>query len=57
MIFNAVIIIMVFNFYISVAEDLPFWKRFSEMALLSLGIAAVSFGIGFLVRGLLGVDI
>jgi VIT1/CCC1 family predicted Fe2+/Mn2+ transporter len=57
MIFNVVIIILVFNFYISVAKNLPFGKRFSEMALLSLGIAAVSFGIGFLVRELLGVEI
>jgi VIT1/CCC1 family predicted Fe2+/Mn2+ transporter len=57
MIFIAVIIILVFNFYMSVAKNLPFWKRFSEMTLLSLGIAAVSFGIGFLIRELLGVEV
>lgn len=57
MIFNVIVIIMIFNFYISVAKGLSFWKRFSEMALLSLGIAAVSFGIGFLVRELLGVEV
>jgi len=57
MICIAVIIIVVFNFYTSVARDLPFWSRFSEMALLSLGIAAVSFGIGFVVRKLLGVEL
>jgi VIT1/CCC1 family predicted Fe2+/Mn2+ transporter len=57
MIINALIIIMIFNFYIAVAKDLPFFKKFSEMALLSLGIAAISFGIGFLVRELLGVDV
>jgi VIT1/CCC1 family predicted Fe2+/Mn2+ transporter len=56
MIFDAIVIIIVFNFYISVAKDLSFWKRFSEMALLSLGIAAISFGIGFLVRQFLGVE-
>jgi len=39
-----------------VAKDLSFWQRFSEMALLSLGVAAVSFGIGFAVRKFLGVD-
>jgi VIT1/CCC1 family predicted Fe2+/Mn2+ transporter len=54
MIFNAVLIIVAFNFYVSVAKDLPLWKRFSEMA---LGIAAVSFGIGFLVRKLPGVEL
>jgi VIT1/CCC1 family predicted Fe2+/Mn2+ transporter len=57
MIFDAIIVIIVFNFYISVAKDLSFWKRFSEKALLSLGVAAVSFAIGFAVRELLGVEI
>jgi len=57
MIFDALAVIIIFNFYISVAKDLSFWKRFSEMALLSLGIAAVSFGIGFVVRKFLGVDV
>jgi VIT1/CCC1 family predicted Fe2+/Mn2+ transporter len=57
MILDAIIIIMAFNFYISVAQDLPFWKRFSEMALLSLGISAISFGIGILMRAFFGIDI
>ncbi len=57
MILDAIIVIIVFNFYISVAKDLSFWKRFSEMALLSLGIALVSFAIGFLVRQFLGVEV
>jgi len=49
---NAVIV-----FYISVAKDLSFRERFSEMALLSLGVAAFSFGIGYLIRVFMGVDI
>jgi len=53
----ALIIVMLFSFYIAVARDLSFKHRFTEMAALSLGVAAVSFGIGFLVRHLLGVDI
>ncbi len=53
----ALIIIFVFNFYISVAKGYSFWKRFSEMALISLGVAALSFGIGILVRHFLGVDV
>ncbi|MBN1375029.1 MAG: VIT1/CCC1 transporter family protein [Dehalococcoidia bacterium] len=57
MIVDAIIVITVFNFYISVAKDVPFWKRFSEMALLSLGITAVSFVIGLLVRQFLGVEV
>ena len=57
MIFNAIIVIFIFTFYISVAKDIPFKKRFFEMALISLGIAALTFGIGFLIRTLLGIDV
>ena len=53
----AILIIFFFNYYISVAKDLAFWPRFSEMALLSLGVAAISFGIGVLVRNTIGIDI
>ncbi len=54
---TSVLIIAIFNFYISVAKDQPFGKRFFEMAGLSLGVAAFSFLIGFLIRQWLGVDI
>lgn len=53
----AVIIILVFNFYISVAKDLKFSSRFFEMAGISLGVAGLTFFIGFLVRITLGVSI
>jgi len=53
----AILIILGFNFYISVARDLNFKQRFSEMALISLGVSALTFGIGYFVRQLLGVDI
>lgn len=52
----AVMIIFFFNYYISVARDLPFWKRFLEMTVISLGVAAFSFGVGFLIRHFLGID-
>jgi vacuolar iron transporter family protein len=54
---GAVLVIFVFTFYISVAKDLPFWKRFAEMAAISLGIAAISFVIGLLIRVLLHVTV
>jgi VIT1/CCC1 family predicted Fe2+/Mn2+ transporter len=54
---NAIIVIVIFNFYVSVAKDISFKKRFLEMALISLGVAAVSFGIGYLVRIVLRVEI
>ncbi len=53
----AVLIIATFNYYISVAKDEDFRKRFFEMAGLSLSVAAFSFGIGYLIRLWLGVDI
>ncbi len=48
---SAIIIIWIFTFYISVAKDLPFKKRFLEMACISLGVAGLSFLVGLLVRG------
>ncbi|HHY81459.1 MAG TPA: rubrerythrin family protein [Clostridiales bacterium] len=53
----AIFIILIFNFYISVAKDLSFKERFFEMAGISLGVAAISFIIGHFVRMFLGVDI
>lgn len=53
----AVLVILFFTFYLSVARDLPFWRRFLEMAGISLGVAALSFGIGVAVKTLLGVEV
>lgn len=55
--FIAILIIFGFNYYISVAKDLNFKRRFAEMAIISLGVSAITFGIGFLVRNALGIDI
>jgi vacuolar iron transporter family protein len=52
-----ILIILGFNFYISVAKDLNFKRRFFEMAFISLGVAALTFGVGFLVKEALGVNI
>lgn len=54
---NAVLIIAVFNYYISVARDLSFRHRFIEMAAISLGVAFLSFGIGLIIRQFLGIDV
>ena len=53
----AIIIILLFNFYISVAKDLNFRRRFFEMAGISLGVAALSFGLGFVIRLFMGVEV
>jgi VIT1/CCC1 family predicted Fe2+/Mn2+ transporter len=54
---GAVLIIAIFNYYISVAKDEPFRDRFFEMAGLSLSVAAFSFLVGFVMRRFFGVDI
>jgi VIT1/CCC1 family predicted Fe2+/Mn2+ transporter len=56
-IINAIIVIFLFTFYVSVAKDFPFKKRFLEMTLISIGIASLTFAIGFLIRISLGVEI
>lgn len=52
-----ILIILVFNYYISVAKSTPFLKRFAEMAIISLSVAAISFVIGLLAKSLLGIDV
>jgi VIT1/CCC1 family predicted Fe2+/Mn2+ transporter len=54
---SAVIIIALFNYYISVAKGENFRQRFFEMAGLSLGVAALSFCISYFIRLWLGVDV
>ena len=56
-ILNGIIVIFIFTFYISVTQDIPLKKRFFETTLISLGIAALTFGIGFLIRVFLHIEI
>lgn len=52
-----VLIIAGFTYYTSVAMDQPFRSRFVEMAVISIGVAVVSFFVGILAKQILGVDI
>ena len=52
-----VLIIAGFTYYTSVAQDQPFKSRFLEMALISIGVAVVSFVVGVLAKNLLGVEV
>jgi VIT1/CCC1 family predicted Fe2+/Mn2+ transporter len=56
-IMDAIIVIFLFTFYISVARDLPFTKRFLEMTVISLGIAGLTFTIGVFIRIFLNVEV
>ena len=53
----AVVIIAVFNYYISVAKGESFRARFLEMAGLSLTVAIISFVIGYFIRLWLGIEV
>lgn len=57
MIAEVILEIGFFNFYISVAQEKPFWKHFLLMASISIGVAAISFGIGILAKMLLGINV
>ena len=46
----AITIILVFNYYVSVARDLKFKKQIVEMAGISLGVSGLSFLVGVLVK-------
>ena len=56
MIATVILIIMFFNFYISVAKEEPFLKNFATMAIISLSVAVISYIIGVLDKELLGID-
>jgi len=53
----ALVEIVLFNFYISVAKNLSFKKRFWEMTLICISVAAISFVIGYFVKILLNVNV
>jgi len=56
-ILTAILLISIFTYYISVARDLSFRKRFLEMAGISLGIAALTFVLGLAVRSFFNIEI
>lgn len=53
---HAILIILAFNYYISVAKDLPFRKRFLEMCAISMSVAAFSFFMGMVIKKAMGVE-
>jgi hypothetical protein len=53
----AVLTIVIFNFFLAIAMDEPFLRRFFEMTVLNLGIASITFLIGYVIRATLDIDI
>jgi VIT1/CCC1 family predicted Fe2+/Mn2+ transporter len=54
---TVITIIFLFTYYVSVAKDLPFKRRFLEMVSISMGVAMVSFIIGIIVKEVLGITV
>jgi len=54
---NAIIIIGVFTSYISITRDLGFRRQFTEMALLSLSIAFLTFLMGLAIRIYFNIEV
>lgn len=57
MLLTTILIIALYTYYISVAKAISFKTRFIEMALISLGVAIISFGIGMLIKNVFGVEV
>ena len=57
MLIMTILIILSYTSYISVAKNVSFKKKFFTMAIISLGVAAISFGVGFLIKKFIGIDI
>ena len=57
MLLVVILLLAGFTFYTSVAQDQPFKRRFLEMALISVGVAVLSFVVGILAKKFLGVDV
>ncbi len=55
--FSAVLIILLFTFYISTAKGYSFKQRFLEMISVSSAVALISFGIGLLIKKYLGISV
>ncbi|MGB9682793.1 MAG: VIT1/CCC1 transporter family protein [bacterium] len=53
----AILLVIVFNFYISVTKELDFKKRFLEMLFIILIVSIITFGIGILIKLLIGVQV
>ena len=55
--FDSILIVFLFTYYISIADDQPFRKRFLEMVVLSTVVGLISFGLGYVVRILFGIEV
>ncbi len=53
---DSILIIWGATFYIAVAKNVSFWRRFAEMTILSVIVAALNFGVGLMVHKVFGIN-
>ncbi len=53
----ALLVIFSYTMYITTAKGTKLWPRFLEMALISLGVATISFAIGYVVDSVFNVNV
>jgi VIT1/CCC1 family predicted Fe2+/Mn2+ transporter len=53
----AMLAILGYNFYVSVAKDQSFIERTVQMSVITFGVAIISFAIGYLVKHYFGIEI
>ena len=56
-IFDAILAIAMFTYFSSIIQSTSFGARFRKMALISLGVAALTFGISYLFRNMIPVTV
>lgn len=56
-ILDALIVIFIFTFYNSVVQGSSFKKNFLRMAFLIMGVSSLTFGIGYMLRSVIKIDI
>jgi len=54
---GSMLFLLLFTFFLSVVEEVSLRKKFSEMATIGLGVACLSFFIGYLLKVLLNVEV
>lgn len=54
---DSIFVVFIYSYYISIANDQPFRKRFLEMVILSTVVGLISFGLGYLVRIAFGIEV
>jgi vacuolar iron transporter family protein len=57
MLIIAILIIAFYNLYMAKIKNLKFWPKFTQMLIISLTVALISFLVGYLIRIYVGVEV